>query len=50
MRITGSYEKLGELDYFVPNKLPPDSPFVMDSEIAQKFKQIRSKHYTRHQK
>jgi Fic family protein len=37
MRITGSYEKLGELNYFIPNKLPPDPPFVMDDEIIQKL-------------
>jgi Fic family protein len=37
MRITGSYEKLGELNYFVPHKLPPDPPFVMDDETIQKL-------------
>ncbi|MDR0581078.1 MAG: Fic family protein [Holosporaceae bacterium] len=37
MRITGSYEKLGELNYFIPHKLPPDPPFVMNDEIIQKL-------------
>lgn len=37
MRVTGNYEKLGELSYFVPNKLPPDPPFVIDDEIIQKL-------------
>lgn len=37
MRIVGNYEKLGELDYFIPNKLPPDPAFIVDDEIIQKL-------------
>ncbi|GHT95677.1 hypothetical protein FACS1894122_13390 [Alphaproteobacteria bacterium] len=33
MRITGEYEQLGNLDYFIPHKLPPSPTIDMDSEM-----------------
>lgn len=35
MRKTGIYQKLGDLNYFIPNSLPPTNPaFTMNDEIA----------------
>ncbi len=34
-RITGHYQKLGHLDYFVPDSLPPQNPsFEFSPELA----------------
>ncbi|MFA6065651.1 MAG: Fic family protein [Candidatus Babeliaceae bacterium] len=35
MRITGKYEQLGAIKYFIPEALPPQNPpFIMSAEIA----------------
>lgn len=37
-RITGEYEKLGDINYFTPDALPPKNPtFIMDEEIANLY-------------
>jgi hypothetical protein len=39
MRITGEYEKLGELDFFIPYALPPkDPPFEMSPAMIHLFR------------
>jgi|SRR5579863_316142 len=39
-RITGTYEKLGSLDYFIPNPLPPENPpLQLDSDIMHLYGQ-----------
>lgn len=39
-RITGQYQKVGSLDYFVPHSLPPQNPlFELTSELAALYGQ-----------
>ena len=38
IRITGEYEKLGDINYFTPDALPPKNPaFIMNEEIANLY-------------
>ncbi len=40
MRITGHYEKLADIEYFIPNPLPPEKPsFELDTETADLYGQ-----------
>lgn len=37
-RITGYYEKIGTIDYFIPHALPPQNPlFKMDDEMTKSY-------------
>ena len=39
-RRTGTYQKLGELDYFIPNRLPPHNPpFDFNAELIELYGQ-----------
>ena len=37
LRETGIYEQLGELNYFVPNPLPPAPPLFLDGNLLERY-------------